>query len=35
MAWVQRLTGLIKMREEAQMLYGESGRMPFIRVKNV
>ncbi len=33
--WVQRRSSLIKMREEAQALYDESGRIIFIKVENV
>ncbi len=34
-AWVQRLSDLIKMREEMQALYAESGRIILIKVENV
>ncbi len=34
-AWHWRPTSLIKMREEAQALYDESGRIIFIKVDNV
>ncbi len=34
-AWVHRPCGLIKMREEAQVLYMQSKRISLIEVENV
>jgi hypothetical protein len=34
-AWVQRLSGLIKMREEAQAIQVENGKITLIKVENV
>jgi len=34
-AWVQRRSSLIKMREEVQALYDESGKIILIKVENV
>ncbi len=33
--WVQRPSGLIKMREKARALYVESGRITLIKLDNV
>ncbi len=35
LAWVHRLKSLIKRSEEPQALYGESGKITLIKVKNV